>query len=161
MSTNSSHFGSQDLESKDIPDHVMRDHIVNPEVDDVIPREDQAKSQLDKLPIPTGWRILIVPYSHPRYSKGGIRLPDSTVKTEELAATVGYVISMGPDAYQDPVKFSEGPWCKVGDYILFGRYAGARIMMEGEKDDHLPLRLIDDDNVIAVINNPEDYVGIK
>ena len=68
---------------------------------------------------------------------------------------------MGPDAYKDINKFPEGPWCKEGDYILFGRYAGARIIMQGENNDDLPLRLLDDDMILAVIDNPEDYVGIK
>ena len=157
MSTDSPQtFGSD----KEIPNVVLQEHLTA-EPKPQIPREEQAQSQLDKLPQPTGYRILIVPYSYPRASKGGILLADSTLKTEELATTVGYVISLGPDAYADAGKFPEGPWCKAGDYILFGRYAGARIVMQGEQDDDLPLRLLNDDEVLAVISNPEDYVGIK
>ena len=152
----------QTFGSKEIPNVVLQDHLVNPEPKEPeIPREEKAKSQLDKLPKPTGYRILIVPYSYPRTSKGGILLADSTLKTEELATTVGYVVALGPDAYSDASRYPEGPWCKAGDYVLFGRYAGARIVMAGEDNDDLPLRLLNDDEVLAVIENPEDYVGIK
>jgi len=154
-------FGSSSAAK--VPNLVLRDTIGKPEKEQEpqISREEKAQSQLDKLPRPTGYRILIVPYSYPRASKGGILLADSTLKTEELATTVGYVVSLGPDAYSDAGKFPDGPWCKTGDYILFGRYAGARIVMQGEDNDDLPLRLLNDDEVLAVIDNPEDYVGIK
>jgi co-chaperonin GroES (HSP10) len=157
MSTDSPQtFGSK--ESKAIPNIILQER---PPVTPDIPREEKAQSQLHKLPKPTGYRILVVPYSYPKSSKGGILLADSTLKTEELAATVAYVIALGPDAYADPNKFPEGAWCKPGDYVLFGRYAGARIVMQGEDNDDLPLRLLNDDEVLAVIDNPEDYVGIK
>jgi len=145
--------GSATLSS--IPNFIAKDRP------DPIASEERAKSQLDKLPRPTGYRILIVPYTQPATSKGGILLADSTLKTEELATTIGYVVALGPDAYGDPVKFPEGAWCKTGDYIMFGRYAGARITMQGADKDDLRLRLINDDEILAVIDNPEDYVGVK
>ena len=36
----------------------------------------------------------------------------------------------------------------------FGRYAGARIQIEGGD-----LRLLNDDEILAVINNPEDILA--
>jgi co-chaperonin GroES (HSP10) len=38
--------------------------------------------------------------------------------------------------------------------VIFGRYAGARIKIEGGD-----LRLLNDDDVLAVINDPEDVVA--
>ena len=153
-------FGSP--ESDVIPKVVLREDYANPPpVEPEIPREDRAKSQLDKLPKPTGYRVLIVPYTAPSRSKGGIHLPDEAVRREELATTIGYVISMGDGAYTDPGKTPGDPWCKEGDYVIFGRYAGARIEMQGEDNDNLPLRLLNDDEILAVVNNPEDYVGVK
>jgi len=155
MSDDSPHaFGSDGATAKPLPNFIPKERKP------VIPREQRAEGQLDKLPEPKGWKILIVPYTPPNKTKGGILLPESTQKIEELAATIGYVAALGPDAYSDENKFLTGPWCKRGDYILFGRYAGARIIMQGEDDDDLPLRIINDDEVIAVINNPEDYVGV-
>ena len=119
--------------------------------------EEKAQSQIDRIPAPTGYRILLIPYMMKPKSKGGIILTGETVQQEQLATTVAYVVAVGPDAYKDP-KFTEGPWCKQGDYVLFGRYAGAKITMNGN-GDNLPMRLINDDEVLAVIKNPEDYVG--
>jgi co-chaperonin GroES (HSP10) len=143
-----------------IPDLVFKDRPHVPVITQAS-REEQAKSQIDKLPAPTGYRILIVPYSQPSITRGGIQLAESTLKTEEIATTIGYVVSLGPDAYKDPEKYPEGPWCSKGDYVMFGRYAGARIVMAGENKDDLPLRLLNDDEILATIKNPEDFVGVK
>jgi len=144
-----------------VPDLVFRERPDVPVAPEPVDRIEQAKSQLHKLPVPTGYRLLIVPYSQPRMSKGGIHLADATLKTEELATTIGYVVSVGPDCYKDPIKYPEGAWCKAGDYVMFGRYAGARIVMQGENNDDLPFRIINDDEILAVIQSPEDFVGVK
>jgi co-chaperonin GroES (HSP10) len=149
-------FGSANAgKAKPLPNIVYQDRPAS------ITREDKAISQLDKLPKPTGYRILIVPYTQPAATKGGILLAETTLKTEELATTIGYVAALGPDAYGDANKFPEGAWCKKGDYVMFGRYAGARIVMQGKDNDDLPLRLLNDDEILAVIDNPEDFVGVK
>jgi co-chaperonin GroES (HSP10) len=65
------------------------------------------------------------------------------------------VLAVGPLAYADENKFPTGPWCKKGDWIVFGRYAGARLPIdEGE------IRIINDDEVLALIQNPEDIVHL-
>ncbi len=84
-------------------------------------------------------------------SKGGIILANQTLEKERLATNVGFVVSLGPDAYKDSNKFPEGPWCQEGDWVIFGRYAGARIKIDGGD-----LRLLNDDEILAVVNNPED-----
>lgn len=129
------------------------------------PTEDKSskeiiESQLHKLPIPTGYRILLLPYMVKTKSKGGIHLTSNTIQQEQLATTVAYVVELGSDAYKDKDKFPDGAWCKKGDYVLFGRYAGAKITMQGEDGDNLPLRLLNDDEILAVIDDPEDYIGV-
>jgi len=88
------------------------------------------------------------------WTKGGIYLSKQTVDRERLTTVVGYVVALGPDAYKDPNKFPEGPWCKEGDWVVFGRYAGARIQIEGGD-----LRLLNDDEILALIDDPEDILG--
>ena len=78
----------------------------------------------DKLPNPTGYRILILPFTPPEKTKGGIMIAKQTLDKERLATVVGLVVTLGPDAYSDKEKFPKGPWCKEGDWIIFGRYAG-------------------------------------
>ena len=80
-------------------------------------------------------------------------LAKQTMEKEQLATIVGLVVSLGPDAYADPDKFSDGPWCKEGDWVIFGRYAGARFRIEGGD-----MRLLNDDEILAVIDNPEEIL---
>jgi co-chaperonin GroES (HSP10) len=86
-------------------------------------------------------------------TKGGIAIAEETQKKTQLATTCAYVLEVGPLAYCDEGKFPDGPWCKPGDWIVFGRYAGSRIPIEGGE-----IRLINDDEVLATIANPEDIV---
>jgi chaperonin GroES len=106
-----------------------------------------------RLPKPTGWRVLVMPYKRKEKTKKGIILPDEALEKERVATVCAYVLEVGPDAYGDKERFSEGPWCKKGDWIIFGRYAGARI-----KIDDGELRLLNDDEVLATIQNPEDIL---
>ena len=83
-----------------------------------------------KLPKPTGWRILVLPFKQKEKTKGGIILADDTVERSQVASTCGLVLDMGPHCY-DKERFPEGPWAKKGDWIIFARYAGSRIKIDG------------------------------
>jgi len=108
------------------------------------------KKESAKLPQPTGWRILVLPFKMKEKSKGGIIHTESTLERQQVASTCGLVLAMGPNCY-DKEKFPEGPWCKKGDWIIFARYAGSRIQIDGGE-----VRLLNDDEVLATIENPED-----
>lgn len=108
---------------------------------------------LDRIPKPTGWRIVILPYRGAKKSKGGIVLADSTIEKQQITTVCGYVLAVGELAYKDEGKFPNGAWCKQGDWIIFGRYAGARIGLDGGE-----IRIINDDEVLARINDPEDIL---
>jgi len=110
------------------------------------------KSALERMPSPVGWRLLILPYKGKGVTDGGIVLTKQTVDREAVASTVGYVLKVGDLAYTDEGKFEGKPWCKEGDWIIFGRYAGCRLSLE---DDH-EVRIINDDEVIATIHHPDD-----
>ena len=110
-------------------------------------------SALDRLPKPTGWRLLILPYRGKGKPDGGVFLPDQTVDRESVATVCGYVLSAGPLAYKDTEKFPSGPWCAEKDWVIFGRYAGARFKIDGGE-----VRILNDDEVIAVIQDPEDIL---
>ena len=78
------------------------------------------KSSLDRLPQPTGYKVLVLPYSGPKKTKGGVILADQTAETIQMTTVCAYVLKLGPLAYKDTDKFSTGPWCKEGDWIIFG-----------------------------------------
>jgi co-chaperonin GroES (HSP10) len=64
----------------------------------------------------------------------------------------GNVLAVGPQAYKGE-KYPEGPWCKVGDWVIFARYAGSRFKIDGGE-----VRLLNDDEIIATVKDPEDIV---
>ena len=137
-----------------IPDHVDKVREIKKEepVQEVTPESVQEdESLMEKLPEPTGYRILILPFTQKAVTKGGIHLSESYVEKERLGTNVGFVVSLGPDAYKDKNKFPNGAWCQARDWVIFGRYAGARIKIDGGD-----LRLLNDDEILAVVNNPED-----
>jgi len=107
------------------------------------------------MPQPTGWRLLILPYKGKAVTEGGIHLVQSTVDRESLATVVGYVVKMGPDCYKDKSKFS-APWCQEKQWVLIGRYAGARFRLGDESE----CRIINDDEVIASILDPDDILAV-
>ena len=144
----------EEPKSNPIPDHVPMDRESKPEEEKVefTPESVQEnESLIEKLPTPTGYRILILPFSQKAMTKGGIMLAESYLEKERLGTNVGFVVSLGPDAYKDKNKFPNGAWCQERDWIIFGRYAGARIKIDGGD-----LRLLNDDEVLAVVSNPED-----
>ena len=115
--------------------------------------KDPSKMQtsaLDRLPKPTGYRMLVIPYYVPE-KVNGIIIPDKTRDRESFASVVAYVVKIGPDAYKDKDKFPSGAWCSEKDWVLMGRYAGNKFKVDG-----LELRIINDDNIIASILDPKD-----
>tara|TARA_R100001440_G_scaffold31434_1_gene49961 strand:+ start:351 stop:764 length:414 start_codon:yes stop_codon:yes gene_type:complete len=114
--------------------------------------ERLKSKESDKLPIPTGWRILLLPFKMKEKTKGGLILGQETLEKQQVASQCGLVLSMGPHCY-DKEKFPEGPWCKKGDWVVFARYAGSRIQIDGGE-----VRLLNDDEVLATIENPEDIL---
>jgi len=111
---------------------------------------------LERLPNPTGWRILVLPYKGQGKTKGGIILSDTTIEERGYTTVTALVLKVGPDAYKDKERFPEGPWCKKNDWIIFGRYAGSRFGIEGGE-----VRILNDDEIIAVVKDPEDILQFR
>jgi|TARA_R100001480_G_scaffold43650_1_gene56667 co-chaperonin GroES (HSP10) len=139
--------------SKEIPDKVLNFDKA-PEKEEKTLTKEILENQKELLPQPTGYRVLILPRGRDPVTKGGIQLAKETIDRDSIASVVGYVVAVGPDAYKDKQKFPDGPWCKKGDWILFGRYAGARFRIEGGE-----MRLLNDDEILAMLPDPEavDY----
>jgi co-chaperonin GroES (HSP10) len=111
------------------------------------------KSLLERMPSPTGWRILILPYRGTGKTEGGILLSDNTVEQQQVSTQVGYVLKVGALAYQDQDKFPEGPWCQEKDWVMFARYSGSRFNIDGGE-----VRILNDDEILATISAPEDVL---
>nr|ASN63703.1 co-chaperonin GroES [uncultured virus] len=125
--------------------------------------EEEMRNQLDpknmdesvmsRIPNPTGWRLVVLPFKPPKTTKSGLILAEKAVEKQQVATVCGYVVEVGPLAYADTEKFPHGAWCKKGDWVVFARYAGARINIEGGE-----IRILNDDEVLATIKDPEDII---
>ena len=112
-----------------------------------------SETESPKLPKPTGWRMLVLPFKMKEKTKGGVILAEDTLERQQVASQVGLVMAMGPQCYKDKERYPEGPWCKEKDWVMFARYAGSRIKIEGGE-----MRLLNDDEVLATIDSPEDIL---
>ena len=120
-----------------------------------VKRVDETNVQdiKDELPNPSGWRLLVLPFTPKEKTQGGIIIAQESLDRLRIAVNCGYVIKMGPLAYKDKDKFETGPWCKEGDWVIFARYAGSRLPIEGGE-----VRILNDDEVLGTIKNPESVL---
>ena len=121
----------------------------------VLPKHIQSLDEPEKdadnetkagaLPTPTGWKLLcVVPEVDQKIAGTSLDLvrDTATLRQEEHATTVLFVLRVGPDAYKDSAKFPNGAWCKEGDFVLVRTYSGTRFKIFGKEfrvinDDHL------------------------
>ena len=114
---------------------------------------EKQKKEIEMVPNPTGYRIVLFPLKLDSKTKSGIILTDETVAESQITTNICKVLKVGPDAYKDKDKFPTGPWCKTDDWVLITRYAGSRIRIDGGE-----LRIINDDEILAVIDDPRDIL---
>jgi co-chaperonin GroES (HSP10) len=119
----------------------------------VLPATDEEKAK--QLPEPTGYRILCaIPDAEKEY-EGGLLKAKETLHMEEVLSTVFFVVKMGPDCYQDNARFPNGPWCKVGDFILARPNTGTRLKIHGRE-----FRIINDDSVEGLVEDPRGITRV-
>ena len=115
---------------------------------------DNIGDTVNELPEPAGYRILVLPFTPKNKSKGGILFSQETLDKARISTTCGYVLKMGDLAYKDTEKFGK-PWCKKGDWVIFARYAGSRLPIEGGE-----VRILNDDEVLGTIKDPESVLHL-
>ena len=118
-------------------------------------KPEGVKKYIEVLPKPVGYRMIVRPWSGEKKTIGGILLSDTTQEMIEMTTVVGLVIMMGDLCYKDKDKFPSGAWCKEGQFIIYGRYAGSRF-----KTKYGEHRILNDDEVIATIKKPEDILHL-
>ena len=109
------------------------------------PNEEKAR----QLPKPSGYHILCAIPEMEKEFESGIIKADATIHNEEILTTVLFVVALGPDCYEDKQKFPNGPWCRVGDFILVRPHAGSRLVIHGKE-----FRMINDDSVEGTVEDP-------
>jgi len=114
--------------------------------------EEKQEQKPTQLPEVKGYRILCaVPNVDEKYESGLIKA-GKTRHIEEHSTVVLFVIKLGDMAYADKDRFPTGPWCKEGDFVITRAYSGTRIKIHGKE-----FRIINDDTVEAVVDDPRGY----
>ena len=90
---------------------------------------------------PLADRIMVKVLEAKEMTKGGIVLPDTAKEKPQEAE----VIAVGKGKVSDEGK-TISPEVKVGDKILFGKYSGTEIMMDGK--EYLILK---EEDILAII----------
>ena len=85
---------------------------------------------------PLADRVVIKPSPADEKTKGGIILPD----TAKEKPVIGEVVAVGPGKVTDDGK-KIVPEVKVGDKVLYGKYSGTEVTIEG--DEYLIMREAD------------------
>ena len=119
---------------------------------DVEPEIEENKEPLNfasQLPEAKGYKLLIALPEIEEMTDGGIIKSEDSRHEESIATVVGWVMSMGPDAYASYARFPSGPYCQLGDWVIFRAFSGTRIKIHGKE-----FRLINDDTVEAVVEDP-------
>ena len=108
--------------------------------------EEEFEAQLPK---PVGYRLLIaLPKVEETYESGIVKA-DRTRLEEQILSMMGAVIDMGAQAYSDKDRFPTGPWCSIGDFVMFRPNSGTRFRVNGQE-----YRLLNDDSIEAVVPDP-------
>jgi chaperonin GroES len=90
---------------------------------------------------PLGDRILVKRIKEEEKTKGGIIIPDTAKEKPQE----GKVVAVGKGKYSDDGKLIPIE-VKAGDKILFGKYSGSEVKIEGE--EHLILR---EDDILGIL----------
>lgn len=122
----------------------------------------------DELPQPTLWRVLVLPKQPKLMSRGGIALPAQAQEVEMHLNYIGQVVAMGPLAGKS-AKFENPDWredghiplpnvprflwdVKVGDWVIYGKYAGQIKFYKGVR-----FLTVNDDEITDVIKSPDGF----
>ena len=116
-------------------------------------KKEKQKNELEKVPKPCGWKIVLFPLKLERKTSGGLHLTDETIEQAQVSTNVCKVLKIGDLAYKDKTRYPTGPWCNEGDWVIITKYAGSRLMIDGGE-----LRIINEDEVQAVVDDPRDIL---
>jgi co-chaperonin GroES (HSP10) len=119
-------------------------------MNDVTTQAEITDDELDlQLPKPVGYKLLIALPKVEETFESGILKAEKTIYQEQVLSMVGLVLDIGEQAYKDPDRYPTGPWCKVGDYVLFRSNSGTRFKVHG-----IEYRFLNDDSIDGVVADP-------
>lgn len=98
-----------------------------------------------------GHRVLIKPWFPEEATEWGFKLDVGNLHKREQAATQeGRIVDIGPNAW---LAFDDGkPWAKVGDMVMFAKYAGKFLKIDDE--DYV---IVSDEDVQCILHDDERF----
>ena len=93
---------------------------------------------------PLGERVLVKRIDADNKTKSGIIIPD----TNQEKPLSGKIIAIGPGKRHESGKVFHIPDLKIGDIVLFGKYAGTDVKVEGED-----LLLMNYDDLLGILED--------
>jgi co-chaperonin GroES (HSP10) len=117
----------------------------------IVQKDPENEKELeDALPTPVGYRVLVaLPEVEETFGESRIIKSSKEQHLDHVLSTIGLVVDMGTEAYSDKERFTDGPWCKEGDYVMFRANTGTRF-----KVGNTEFRLMNDDSIEAVVADP-------
>ena len=101
---------------------------------------------------PLGDRVLVKPLEDEERTKGGIVLPDTAKEKPQR----GEIVAVGPGEWDEDGEKRRPLDVKVGDQVLYAKYAGSEFKIDGV--EHLILRQSD---ILAVFEREPATAGKK
>lgn len=111
----------------------------------------QTVGSLDSIKVMQNM-VLVATYIRPEKTSGGLYLPDSAIEEDIYQGKVGLVLKMGPAAFEDSdePRFY-GQKAKIHDWVVYRVGDSWDLTLR-----NVHCRLIRDDNIRLVINDPEE-----
>ncbi len=106
--------------------------------------------------IPQGWTIATLLYTKSSLSQYGIILTSKTHEEQQYSSNIALVIKKAKGVYNDERYKDTGPWCETGDWVIFRKHSGYKLIFEGK-----PLYMIKEDVVDVVIDDPRKFFTNK
>ncbi len=112
-----------------------------------------SKSSVPKLAVqiePLGDRVVVTPVEKETTTKSGIVLPESASGEKP---SEGIIIAMGEGGIRFEGKELSNPrdYLKVGDHILYGRYAGDEVKVKTTEGKDIEIKVLRLDSVLGKV----------
>jgi len=90
---------------------------------------------------PLADRVVVKPLEEAEQMRGGLYIPDTAKEKPQQ----GTIVAVGPGRFEKDARVPMD--VKAGDKILYGKYSGTEVTIEGEQ-----LLILRESDILAVIN---------
>jgi chaperonin GroES len=99
-----------------------------------------TKSAASAKVSPLADRVVVKPLEEAEQMRGGLYIPDTAKEKPQQ----GEILAVGPGRYEDGKRIP--PDVKVGDKVLYGKYSGTEVTLDGDQ-----VLILRESDVLAVI----------